>query len=304
MKPKKIAKATTTIVTAGLLCCFSLQASADISISQIYIPNTNIHSDDAPVGQSASIGMEILDFNIKVPLYKKMDAELGRPTLFINSLNFRQHKFNWDLPLDTTDEVPEKVYGISYGFEFIKPIYKKVTLVSFGEFGAYSDFEEKTDEKDFLMEGGLLAVYNFENGLDLGLGPIYTRAFGNPEFLIAPFVRYKYNNKILIDVRVPKHITVSYLHKDSFMIGIAARSVYSTYHINPDNQPEEGNIVFSDVTLGVEGTVAIFDGIVLDLSAAQAVKRILEIQDDNNNRIAERDLDNGIVYKAGLRLML
>lgn len=276
---------------------------ADVSISHTTIPNADILLENPPPGQSAKIGMKILDINIEIPTKLSDNAEYDEPTILTHKLDLRHQTFTYDWPAGDTEYKPDEVYAISYGLELAKPINQKWMMIGFGSVGAYTDFEGSTDAHDYLAEGGALAVYQFKNGIDLGIGPVYTHAFGNGEFILAPFFRYKSKGNFLIDVRVPKHAVISYIHEDTFMISAALRNTYNNFHVNPPADPE-GTIVFSDVTFGIEAKYRIYEDLLLDMSVAQTIDRTLEIQDNNGDVTANRELDNTTLYKIGLSLAL
>jgi hypothetical protein len=292
------------ILAATLITGIATQAQADISVSQTVIPNADILLANPPPGESAKIGMRILEIDAEIPAYQKMNTEYNKPTILTHKLNLRQLTFTYDYQVSEDEYKPDEVYNISYGLEYVTPVNQDWMLIGFGSLAASSDFEGDTDEQDFIVEGGAIAVYQFKNGWDLGIGPVYTHAFGNPEFILAPYAKYNYKGSFIFDMRIPKYITAQYVYNEKFMIGAALRVTGSAYHVNPDGTTEEGTIGFSDATAGIEATWRMYEDLMLDFSVAQTIDRTLEIQDNSGDVTADRELDNTTLYKMGLRLML
>ena len=289
---------------ALLLCLGAESVSAQMKATYTVLPSAEVKG--APANEKTEVGMNILDFGIGFPLYEKANEETGAFTSLENRLDFRVHEFNVDFPVGVNEYFPETLYGINYTLEGVTSLNPKWSAVGFLSVGIFSDFKN-VDSDHFFAEGGVLFARKFNN-LTLGLGPVYTYAFGNPKLIVAPLVKYtSRNGKFTVDVKVPKHAVLGYAFSDKFQTALAARTLYSNYSLGDDDavglDGKSPTVVFSELTLALESTVRISKPVALDFALGTTVDRKFSANDNSGNELFERELKNTTFISVGLKAL-
>lgn len=292
------------ITVVSLLVLLAHRAEAQVSIRNSNLGKAVITSADAPAGpQVAKIGMNVLDVEATFPLLNKQEA--GDVTLLENTFGFRQQNFTYVWPAGDTEYRPDRVYGASYSINLIKTHGENWRSITFLSGGAYSDFEDFGTD-DLLIEGGSLLVRSVGEHWQIGVGPVFTYAFGNPLVIPAPYLRYQGEGKVSVDVRVPQYAVVGLQMGQNVQMGVALRSLYNNYKLgDPSAQDASGehtSIVFSDLTLGLESKVRLGSGASLDFGVSTTLDRTFEINDHRGDKLFSRGLDRTWVASVGLSL--
>jgi len=172
--------------------------------------------------------------------------------------------------------------------------------------GIHTDFEN-VDSDHFLAEGGLIFARKVGESFTLGLGPVFTYAFGNPIFIPAPLVKYTSgNDKFLIDIRVPQHIILSYTYSDNLQNSLKIGSLYSNYRLGDERAEADGKsttIVFSDLIISVETLIRLYGPIALDVSIGSTINREFTVENHKQKELFDRGMDNTLFFSVGLQLL-
>jgi hypothetical protein len=292
-------------IVVFLLTCFG-EADAQVVVKYTVLPPANIILKNPPPGEKAELGMNILDIGVEFPIYSKGDEETGAFSELSNKIDIRRHEFRMELPAGETEYFPDTVYAIKDELVLIKSLPNDWYTVTVGSLGIYSDFEN-IDQDHFLFEGGLIIVKKINRNLDLGLGPVFTYAFGEAVLIPAPFVKYQSEGNVTFEVKFPRFATLGYTFSEDFQVRFAARSLYNNYRLG-DERAEDPNgkstvIVFSDITLGLESSIQLFDEIFLDLAIGRTVNRTFYVNDDNGDELFDRELEEANFFSVGLAAM-
>jgi len=281
-------------------------AQADASLQKTVVEKSLYTNPDNPTPGAPKVGMDITTLSVELPLYRKMHPDYNKPTMFINQLAVSQRKLLYDWPTGVTEYKPDTVTAINYNYDFVTPLNANWVLVQFTSLGVFSDFNESVGDSDTLAELGVIGAYQFSNGWDVGIGPVYTRAFGESQLLPAPYLRYKSKKAFAVDVKIPQFAKVSYTHNDKMMFTVAARRSFQAFHINPPVTDPIGShsATFADVNLGFEALFVVHKNIALELSAARTLARGVQIKLDSNGQTYDRELDNATYYSIGFRYIL
>lgn len=142
-------------------------------------------------------------------VYINVPAQLKNGKLVIvNGLQFGSVRVNSysDIP---SGEVAHNFYRIAYTFMLIYRLNEKWMLVGRLAPTLASDFDEKLNGKDFLMQGSLLANKKINENLMVGGGLIYSTRFGKP--MLIPGLQLKYEKRRhLLFLFLPAIIDYSY----------------------------------------------------------------------------------------------
>jgi hypothetical protein len=287
-----------------LVCLWATSGFAQIGVHYTYLPASDMKSDDAPSGEKAQMSIGIIDIDIGVPLYVNENEETGELALIENSLGFRQQTSKETLPEGQREYFPEELYGIDYSISGVKSLSKKWLVVGFLDTGIYTDFEN-VDSDHFKTEGGFFLAYKVGESITLGLGPVYTYAFGNALLIPAPLVKYKSGTeKFEIDIKIPSHIKASYTFNKNFQARLAIGSLYNNYRLGDekaqDVDGESTTIVFSDLTIALECSIRLFGPLALDVAVGTTFEREFTVEDHNGDELFDREMDDTFFFTVGL----
>jgi hypothetical protein len=294
-----------TIVFSLIFLCLEVTSGfAQIGVKYTVLPAANMKSVDAPAGEKAEMSMGILDFNVGIPLYVDENEETGEIFSIENELEFRRQTFDMTLPTGQNEYFPTALYSINYSISGVKSLSEKWFMVGFLSTGIFTDFEN-VDSDHFLAEGGLIFARKFGESFTLGLGPVFTYAFGNPVLIPAPLVKYTSGNeKFSIDIKVPQHIILSYAFSENFQSKLAIGSLYSNYKLGDDRALSDGKgvtIVFSDLTIALESLVRLYGPIGLEAAIGTTVNREFTVEDHKEKELFDRGMDNTLFFSVGLK---
>lgn len=297
---------TNFILVAAFTVVFLLtsfgKADAQVTVKYTVLPKANIILKNPPPGEKAELGMGILDIGVAFPIYSRGDEETGEFSELLNTIGFRRHTFNMELPAGETEYFPETVYAIKDELVLIKSLRNNWYTVTVGSLGIYSDFEN-IDSDHFLFEGGMIFVKKINKNFDLGLGPVFTYAFGEAVLIPAPFVKFQSEGNVTFEVKFPRFVTLGYTFSENFQVRIAARSLYDNYRLGDERAEDNGKstvIVFSDITLGLESSIRLSDPISLDLAIGRTVNRKFFVNDDSGDELFDRELEDTNFFSVGL----
>jgi len=305
---------TPRIAMLGILAAAGRAAAAGPAAAQISVRNTTlgkaaILSDDAPPGpEKARMGINIVDVDLGFPLLIRGDMEDddAKGAFLGGGLGLRRQDFLYDWPDGDTEYKPERVYGLSLGFVFVRKHGPHWTTVAFAGSGIFSDLKN-VDGNDFLYNGGTFLVRNVGESWRVGGGIVATYAFGDPVVIPIPYVDYVGRGRLLIDFEMPEYLLVGCRFSPRLEAGVATRLVFDNYKLGDerarDADGEKASIVFSDVTVGLETRVRLAGPLRFDVALARTVHRKLEIADHRGDTLYERGLDPAWVLTAGLAVV-
>jgi hypothetical protein len=150
-------------------------------------------------------------------------------------------------------------------------------MIAVASLGLFSDFERITID-DFLISGGLFAVYAVNSRLHLGIGPELTYVFGEPLLIPAPYVNWYLGSKFLLDIQAPTHAILHYNASPMLHFKLAGRFNLGTrYNISLPHSAVDENLLFSEGTIGLDTQVEISDHFSVELDLAYALYRRLMV---------------------------
>ncbi len=286
------------------LCLEVTSGFAQIGVKHTVLPAANMKSVDAPAGEKAEMSMGILDFNVGIPLYVDENEKTGEIFSIENELGFRRQTFDITLPTGQNEYFPKALYSINYSISGVKSLSKKWFMVGFISTGIFTDFEN-VDSDHFLAEGGVIFARKVGESFTLGIGPVFTYAFGNPIFIPAPLVKYTSGNeKFSIDIKVPQHLILSYTFSENFQSRLAIGSFYNNYRLGDERALYDGKgvtIVFSDLTVALESSVRLFGPIALNVAVGSTIIREFTVEDHKGKELFDRGMENTIFFSLGLK---
>lgn len=290
---------------AAVTVLATVPARAQVRVTDTYLPPSNIKKENPPPGESATLEMNLVDVSTELPLFVSKDER--RSTVLINELAFRHHALDLVVPPGQGEYFPSDLYAIREGVTLVQSLSADWYVVGFGAAAIATDFND-VDFGHFIFEGGAFGVYKLSEAFHVGLGPVFTFAFGHPLLIPAPFVRYQGEEKLSFQVQVPKLAKVTYAFSDSFDIGLAGRFLYNNYRLGDDRaRTPDGKstvIVFSDVTVGVEASLRLFQPLFATAGVGTTVYRKLRVDDDGGDELFNRDLENTPFVSLGLEVRL
>jgi hypothetical protein len=285
------------VVTAFLavLVLASGPASAQVSVRNTTLGKAPIDGASAAPGSDVTkVGMNIVDVELGFPVFIR-PGENGKLTLLGGSLGFRQQDFLYDRPAGAAGYQLERVSG------------ERWTTVAFAGTGAFSDLEDFRG-KDLLYNGGVFLVRNMNASWQLGGGIVATYAFGDPVVLPVPYVNYRGQGRLLLDLRPPEYVLLGYRFSPRFEAGVVTRLLYDNYQLGNararDADGRRTSVVFSDATVGVETRWVVAGPVRLDVGLARTFARTLEIRNDNRDTLSESELQHTWVLSTGLSLVM
>lgn len=282
-------------------------ARAQVRVTDTYLPPSDIKRANPPPGESATLGMNLIDVSTELPLFISKD-EKGRPrTLLVNELAFRHHALDLELPPGQSEYFPTDLYAIREGLSLIQALSDDWYVVGFGSGAIATDFKD-VGFKHFIFEGGAFGVYKLTDAFHVGLGPVFTFAFGHPLLIPAPFVRYSGESKLSFQLQVPRIAKVTYAFTDSFDLGVAGRSLYNNYRLGDERaRTPDGKstvIIFSDITVSLEASLRIYQPLFATFGVGSTVYRRFRVDDDAGDELFNRDLKNTPFASLGLEVRL
>jgi hypothetical protein len=293
-----------------ILCSFLFvfvsvtSVSAQLTAEYTILTESNFLSDNHP-GEKAKMSMGIFDLGLYFPLYEKADEETGKFFSLENSVFVRRHTFDLNLPQGEEEYFPGTLYAINYTISAVKSLGSSWIAIPFISTGIYSDFKN-VDSDHFNTEGGVIIAKKFSNGFIVGIGPVFTYAFGIPQFIPAPFASYTSGNeKFTLDIQIPKSLLFNYKFSERFSSGAAVRFLYSNYSLG-DNQAVDENgkstvAVFSDITFVLESSLLLFKPLYFDFALGTTINRKLIVNDNEANELFDRTMEHCYVINFGLR---
>jgi hypothetical protein len=295
-----LSAAAATLVTPSF-------AQAQVRVTDTYLPASNIKKENPPPGESATLEMNILDVATEIPFLVSKDEAGEISTALVNELAFRHHALKLVLPAGQSEYFPKNLYAIREGLTLIQALSEDWYAVGFGAATLATDFKD-IGFKHFVFEGGAFGVYKITKALHVGLGPVFTFAFGNPLLIPAPFVRYQGEQKLSFQLQVPRFAKVAYAFSEGFDLGVAGRFLYNNYRLGDDRaRTPDGKstvIVFSDITVGLEASLRIFQPLFATAGVGATVYRKFRVDDDGGDELFNRDLENTPYASLGLELRM
>lgn len=282
-------------------------AHAQVTVTDTYLPPSDIKRENPPPGESATLEMNLIDVSTELPLFVSKDDK-GRPrTLLVNELAFRHHALDLVLPAGQSEYFPTDLYAIREGLSLIQTLSTDWYAVGFGSVAIATDFNDVGFEH-LIFEGGAFGVYKLSEAFHVGLGPVFTFAFGHPLLIPAPFVRYRGEEKLSFQLQVPRLAKLTYAFSDSFDLGIAGRSLYNNYRLGDERaRTPDGKstvIVFSDITVSLEASLRLYQPLFATFGVGSTVYRRFRVDDDGGDELFNRDLENTPVVSLGLEVRL
>lgn len=279
--------------------------SAQIRVTDTYLPPSDIKKENPPPGESATLEMNLLDVGTEFPLFVSKDQAGEISTALVNELGFRHHALKLELPAGQSEYFPTSLYAVREGLILMQSLSANWYVVGFGSAAIATDFHDVGFDH-LIFEGGAFGVYKISKPLHVGLGPVFTFAFGNPLLIPAPFVRYQGEEKLSVQVQVPKLAKVAYAFTDDFDLGIAGRFLYNNYRLGDERaRTPDGKstvIVFSDITVGLEASLRIYQPLFVTGGVGATVYRKFRVDDDGGSELFNRDLQNTPFASLGLEL--
>ena len=149
-------------------------------VDYLYYPKVRLNDD----GSSLQVSFQELNSYINFPMKLKNDR-----TFLVNGLQFSLLEAT-SFSDSSTNEYKQKFYKLSYSFMVIHRLTEKWMLISRFSPTLASDFGDKLNSDDFLMQGFLLANKQINQKLMAGGGLIYTTRLGKP--MLLPGLQLKY----------------------------------------------------------------------------------------------------------------
>ncbi len=286
---------------------FAGPSLAQLTVNDTYLPASNIKLANPPPGESATLAMNLLDVRAELPLYVKRNERDKPETLLLVAPSFRHHALSLELPPGDDEYFPTALYAAGLELALMQDISSNWYGVLFGSGALASDFEN-IDARHLLFEGGGFFVYRLTQDFHVGLGPVFTYAFGHPLLIPAPFVRYEGEGKWQFKMQFPRFAKLTYVASKRFEFGVIARSLYNNYLLGNDAAETAGGdspvIVFSDLTLGLEAGVRIVGPVWLTAGGGFTASRQFTVEDENQNELFNRDMENTPFATLGLEVRL
>jgi hypothetical protein len=282
-------------------------ALAQVVVTDTYLPASNIKLANPPPGEGATLAMNLLDVRAELPVYARRDERKRPETLVLVAPNFRHHALYLDLPPGDDEYFPKGLYAAGLEVAVMQSFSKSWYGVAFGSGAVASDFED-LDDRHLLFEGGGFGVYRITDAFHVGAGPVFTFAFGHPLLIPAPFVRYEGAGKWQFRMHFPRFLKLTYAISDRFELGLAARSLYNNYRLGDERARDPNGdspvIVFSDLTVGLEAGVRVWGPLWLNAGAGVTASRQFSVEDDDQNELFNREMENTMLATAGLEVRL
>ncbi|MDR7128032.1 hypothetical protein J2X69_000360 [Algoriphagus sp. 4150] len=149
-------------------------------VDYLYYPKVRLNDD----GSSLQVSFQEFNSYINVPMKLKNER-----TFLVNGLQFSLLEATSFSDISTTEH-KQKFYKISYSFMVIHRLTEKWMLISRLSPTLASDFGDKLNSDDFLMQGFLVANKQINQKLMAGGGLIYTTRLGKP--MLLPGLQLKY----------------------------------------------------------------------------------------------------------------
>ena len=228
--------------------------------------------------QQGKVGYQLYQLSVDFNLFHSNDPEKNTITHLTNEISFRYHHFNLEGALAT--ELPETVYGLDYLVTGTHSFNSRWSMIAVASLGLFSDFEKVTID-DFLISGGLFAVYAINPRLHLGIGPELTYVFGEPLLIPAPYLNWYLGSKILLDIQAPSHAILHYNASEILHFKLAGRFNLGTqYNISLPNSAIDQNLLFSEGTLGLDTQIEITNHFSVEVDLAYALYRRLAVSSE------------------------
>jgi len=240
-------------------------------------PSTEVHDPQFET-QRGKAGYQLYQLSVDFNLFHQNETEKNTVTHLTSEISFRYHHFN--LEGELANQLPETVYGIDYLVAGTHSFNSRWSMIAVASLGLFSDFEQITID-DFLISGGLFAVYSVNSRLQLGIGPELTYVFGKPLLIPAPYVNWYLGSKFLLDIQAPTHAILHYNASQTLHFKLAGRFNLGTrYNVSLPNSIVDENLLFSEGTIGLDTKIKITNHFLVELDLAYALFRRLMITPD------------------------
>ncbi|MEL6339026.1 MAG: DUF6268 family outer membrane beta-barrel protein [Myxococcota bacterium] len=160
--------------------------------------------------------------------------------------------------------------------------------------GLATDFDELGGDA-LRMQALALASYNLSPNFTVGGGLILTNSFG--QLLILPALQLNYvEERLRVEVLVPQRVAASYALFNGFELGLSAQVSGNQFGVDQDDGVEF--LVYSLVDAGATASVRIAGPLWLSFYGGWALSRTLELQDSEQEEIANLDTEEAPVFRA------
>ena len=197
---------------------------------------------------------------------------------------------------------PERMHSIKYQFGVRRRLSRTWTGAVAVWPGLATDFEN-VDGDHVYYEGALLLSHEISRTRTLGFGVAYTNLFGEPLLLpVFQWVRARSANH-KVDVLLPRKAHFIIFPSESVHLTIGATVSGDNYRIGADEAPEKNaTLRESSVRVGFQLTRRLSRKYAASIDAGGAFARILQVQDEDDNKLIDLDLKPTPYVRVGVAL--
>jgi hypothetical protein len=240
---------------------------------------TNSFTPKIDLGVSR-LGYNISDLSYTTNLHSVAGNKPRTFTVINSTTEFRYQRVMLDSEVDAY--FPENLYAISLNLKVLQSLNSNWFLYTTGTLGIFSDLENVNNDH-LLLEGGIVPVYWVNPELAIGIGPVYTYAFGRPRLLPLPYIKTmgEGTSRFSISIIPPSEGRAGYQFTDLLNVGFAAGIFRNTYELGDARAITAGSspaLVFSDWSLGPDVIFTLAQDVELRFHTGSTVYRQFEIQ--------------------------
>jgi hypothetical protein len=256
---------------------------------------------DSPTKQE--IAFQEFSVFAKLPIKFK-----NQKTIVMNTLRYGfVQPTTYNSPLFLAVKTQKNLHSISFSSMFVQKFGQKWTFIVGLTPTLASDFKQKLNSDDFLIQGLLLASKKTKDKWTLGGGLVYTTQLGDPKFLPAIQLRYL-NGRHFFNVLLPSFVNYLYKFEKQEKLRLGIRLATNGGNFNVNNQdftqviPNSiHKIIYSRVNMGAIFNYQLTKTILIEGFGGISAARKFKLK-DASNIFRKYDAANGGFFSLGILL--
>lgn len=228
----------------------------------------------------------------------------NKKTILVNGFQYGQVQatsHNTDLGSKTTSHF----HRITYNFTMIHQWNERWTVIGRLSPNLASDFKEKLNGSDFIMQGSVIISKKYNNQLTAGAGLVYSTRLGKPMLLPGLQLRYKKDRQTL-NVFIPAFIDYAYRADDKGRLNIGGRVALNgaNFNISAGNLTtgdEMDRLNYSRANIGPVANYQLTRMLQVEVFGGLSTARRYQFEDIHDNRYKYNSKSGGF-FNIGLAI--